>query len=114
LKVRSSESFTTSVGVSVTVSVPELAVLSISGGSQARIDGLSGDQISIDVSGGAVLVATGRAMDVTLSSSDGARAELVALSDRVTGSASGGAVATVVGGATVSVQTSGGARVTSE
>jgi hypothetical protein len=72
-------------------------------------------------------------MDVTLSSSGGARADLAALaakttsvdlsggataalnvSDRVTGSASGGAVATVVGGATVSVQTSGGARVTSE
>jgi Putative auto-transporter adhesin, head GIN domain len=133
LKIRSTGSFTTSVGVSVTVSVPELAVLSVSGGSHAQVDGLTGSQLSIDVSGGAVLVATGRAMDVTLSSSGGARADLAALaakttsvdlsggataalnvSDQVTGSASGGAVATVVGGAKVNVQTSGGARVTSD
>ena len=133
LTIRSAESFTTSTGVTVTVSVPELDALSVEGGSQARVDGITGDQLSFDVSGGAGLVATGRVKEITLTSHGGARADLVALtaetmsvnlsggataalnvSDEVTGVASGGAVATVVGGATVTVETSGGARVTND
>jgi hypothetical protein len=132
LTIRSAESFTTSTGVTVTVSLPELDAVSVEGGSQARVDAYAGSQLSFDLSGGAGLVGTGRAKDITLTSNGGARADLVALtaetmsvnlsggataalnvSDQVSGMASGGAVATVVGGATVTVEASGGARITS-
>jgi hypothetical protein len=131
LRISATDSFTTSTGVTVIATVQALKGLSASGGSQAQIDGLTGDALDIDLTGGARLMATGQATDVTLSASAGAAADLGALaadtmdvdlsggatvalnvSDRLTGSASGGAVATVAGLASVEVETSGGARVT--
>jgi hypothetical protein len=132
LKISGASSFTTATGVVVTVTVPAIQGLSASGGSQPQIDGLAGEPLDINLAGGAGLVATGDATDVTLTSSGGARADLAALltntmrvdlssgatatlhvSDEVTGRASGGAVATVGGGADVKVETSGGAGITS-
>ena len=93
---------------------------------------MASDHLDIVLSGGAGLAATGRATDVTLEASGGAQADLATLtvktmsvklsegataalsvSDQLTGTASGGAVAKVVGGAALNVQTSGGASVTS-
>jgi hypothetical protein len=132
LKISSAQSFTTSTGVTVTATVPALDGISASGGSQAQIDGFDGDRLDVELSGGAGVAATGSATEVTVGSSGGARADLARLavktmkvnlsggataalnvSDRVTGSASGGAVATVAGGAALDVQVSGGSRVTS-
>jgi putative autotransporter adhesin-like protein len=133
LKIRGAESFTTSAGVSVTATVPALAGISVSGGSKTSIVGVAADRLDIDLSGGATLVATGSATDVTLVSTGGSRADLKALtantmtvnlsggstatlnvSGQITGSASGGAAATVTGGATMGVQTSGGASVSDD
>jgi len=131
LKISGASSFTTATGVVVTVTVPAIEGLSATGGSEAQIDGLTGEPLDIDLAGGAGLVATGDATDVTLTSAGGSRADLAALlthrmsvdlsggatatlhvSDEVTGRASGGAVATVAGGADVKVETSGGGSVT--
>ena len=132
LRIHSTESFTTSAEITVATSVSALDGISVSGGSQAQIDGLHSDSLDIALSGGARLSAEGRVAEVTLDASGGARADLVTLTvkvmsvtlsegamvslsvkDQLTGSASGGAVATVAGGAALDVQTSGGASVTS-
>ncbi len=131
LKITGASSFTTSTGVLVTATLPAFEGLSATGGSRAQIDALAGDPLDVELAGGARLVATGQATDVTLTSSGGAAADLGGLlaermrvdlsggstatlnvSEEVSGSASGGAVATVMGGANVEVETSGGARIT--
>lgn len=131
LRIDSSESFSTTAEVTVTTSVSALDGISISGGSQAEIEGLTGDHLDIALSGGAGLAATGRVTDVTLDANGGSRADLATLtattmrvtlsegataaldvSGQLTGTASGGAVATVAGGAALNVQTSDGASVT--
>jgi hypothetical protein len=132
LKIHGTESFTTTSEVAVAISVSTLDGISAAGGSQAEVKDLASDHFDIVLSEGAGLTATGRATDVTLDASGGASADLATLtvetmglelsggataalnvSDQLTGSASGGAVATVAGGAALDVQTSGGASVTS-
>jgi hypothetical protein len=133
LKIRGAGSFTTSAGVTVTATVPTLHGITVAGGSHTSILGLAADRLDIDLSGGATLVATGSATDVAFGATGGSRADLKALtaktmtvslsggstaalnvSDQITGSAAGGAAATVIGGASVGVQTSGSASVSSE
>ena len=94
---------------------------------------MANDHLDIVLTEGAGLVATGRATDVALEASEGARANLATLSvktmsvnlsggataalsvsDQLTGTASGGAVANIAGGAALDVETSGGASVTSD
>lgn len=132
LRIHSTESFTTTAEVTVATSVSALDGISIGGGSQAQIEGLASDHLDVVLSGGAGLAATGRVTDVTLDASGGARADLATLtvetmsvtlsegataalsvSDQLTGTASGGAVAMVAGGAALNVETSDGASVTS-
>lgn len=127
LRIRGTGSFTTTEGVEVTVVTPALDGISLSGGSNAHIEGLDADRLEAELSGGSVLTATGVAASVTLTASGGSRAELVELtattvaidlsggstatvqaSDEVSGSSSGGARATVVGDAEITVETSSG------
>jgi hypothetical protein len=130
LRIRSTEGFTTSAGVSVTVLLPTLDTLSLSGGSQGVLEGVDAGQLGVELSGGAVLTASGSATALTLTSSGGSIARLdgmqtetvradisggsnatVRASVEVAGSASGGAHLTVLGDATLNVETSGGASV---
>ena len=131
LRIHSIESFTTTAGVIVSVTVPALDGISVSGGSEAQIEGMASDNLDVVMSGGARLTAAGRSSNVTFAGSGGSRSDLAALdvktmavelsegataalrvSDRLTGTASGGAVATITGEAVLDVQTSGGASVT--
>ena len=131
LKVHSTEGFRTSTGVGVTVVTPTLAGITLSGGSQGVIEGLSVDRLEIHLDGGAGLTASGTAASIILSCSGGSTAGLEGLmaqtvtidangganatvraSTEVVGSANGGARVTVLGDATLNVETSGGANVT--
>lgn len=131
LRIHSTEGYTSSTGVGVTVVTPTLAGITLSGGTQGVFEGLNVDRLEIALNGGAGLTATGTAASITLSCNGGSTAGLEALaSERVTidangganatvrastevvGSASGGARVTVFGDATLNVETSGGASVT--
>ncbi len=131
LRIHSTEGFTTSAGVSVTVVMPTIDGVSLSGGSQGVLEGVDAGHLEIDLSGGAVLTASGAATALTLDAGGGSIARLDALeTDTVTvritgasngtvravvevaGSASGGAHLTVLGEAVLNVETSGGASVT--
>jgi hypothetical protein len=131
LRIRSTESYSTSEGVEVAVTTPALVGISMSGGSQGRIEGLDAERLDIELSGGAGVTATGSATSVGLNMTGGSRASLenlmattitldlsggatatVQASDRVTGSASGGSRASVLSDAQLDVEVSGGAEVT--
>jgi hypothetical protein len=120
----------TNEGVEVDVSMPTLSALTLSGGSSGQAGGITGSELSVTLSGGARLDATGTIQTLTLSASGGARAELEQLAaatvhvdlsggsvaivqagEEVEGSASGGASLTVAGDATLNVQATGGASV---
>jgi hypothetical protein len=131
LRIRSTESYSTSEGVEVAVSTPALLGISMSGGSQGRIEGLDAERLDIELNGGAGVTATGSATSVGLNMTGGSRASLenlmattitldlsggatatVHASDRVSGSASGGSRTSVLGDAQLDVEVSGGAEVT--
>jgi len=130
LTIDGKEAFTSTQPIQVTVVVPTLVGVTLSGGSQATIDGLAADSLAVSISGGSAVTATGSADALELSASGGSRANLenlstrtatidvsggsvanVRVSDLATGSASGGARVTVFGGANLDVETSGGAEV---
>jgi hypothetical protein len=131
LRIRSTESYSTSEGVEVAVATPALVGIWMSGGSQGRIEGLDAERLDIELSGGAGVTATGTATSVALNMTGGSRASLenltattitldlsggatatVQASDRVSGSASGGSRASVLGDAQLNVEVSGGGEVT--
>lgn len=116
--------------VTLTVMAPDLRSLTLSGGATGTLQ-LMGTDLSLDVSGGAQLEATGRVRTLKLTASSGAQARLggfivdsatVTMSDGgqaelsvandLAGTASGGAsIRLIQKPATVSVSTSGGAIV---
>jgi hypothetical protein len=127
LSIEASEDFTTLEPVTVTVVVPALDGITLSGGAQAVIDGLDAESLELRVRGGAQVTAAGSVGSVALHADGGATARLEALSvrvatvsmeggatatltvsDDVTGSAAGGSRLTVLGDADVSVEVSGG------
>jgi hypothetical protein len=131
LRIRSTESYSTSEGVEVAVTTPALVGISMSGGSQGRIEGLDAERLDIELNGGAAVTATGTATSLALNMTGGSRASLenlaattitldlsggttatVQASDRVSGSASGGSRVSVLGDAQLNVEVSGGADVT--
>ncbi len=131
LTIRSTEAFSGSSGVGVTVVMPAIAGITLSGGSQGVIEGIDAERFEIALDGGAALTATGTATAITLRCSGGSRANLdglvaetvkvqasgganatVRASVEVAGSAEGGAHVTVLGDAILNVETSGGASVT--
>jgi hypothetical protein len=130
LHIGSNEGFTSSQPVHVTAVVPSLDGLTLSGGSQATVEGLAAQGLTIELSGGSAATVTGSANDLGLTASGGSRANLESLStktvavdasggsvanvlasDSVSGSATGGSHVTVFGDATLSVESSGGAEV---
>jgi Putative auto-transporter adhesin, head GIN domain len=133
LKIHSTQGYTTSQGVTVTIVNPTLEGFTASGGSQGQATGLADQSLDVALSGGAGLTATGTVTTVSLIASGGAHAELgglaaltvaldmsggasatVRAANEVTGTASGGAHVTVVGGAKLNVLTSGGASVSTQ
>jgi hypothetical protein len=129
LSVEASEDYTTVEPVTVTVVVPALDGITLSGGSRATID-LDAERIEIRIRGGAHITAAGSVDSLALDANGGATASLEDLSvrsatvsmeggatatlsvaDDVTGTASGGSRLTVIGDADVSVDESGGSVV---
>jgi hypothetical protein len=127
LSIEASEDFTTLEPVTVTVVVPALDGITLSGGSQAVLNGLDAESLELRVRGGAQVTAAGSVGSVALHADGGATASLEALSvrvatvsmdggatatltvsDDVTGTAAGGSRLTVLGDAVLSVEVSGG------
>ncbi len=130
LTVEARDDFTSAEPVTVVVSTPSLEAVSMSGGAMLRVDQLDGDAIELDARGGSVLTISGNAGHVSLVADGGSVVDLgdlaarwlevrlggganasVMASDRVTGSASGGAILSVAGGGSVEVNATGGASV---
>lgn len=130
LNIEASEDFTTLEPVIVTVVVPTMDGISLSGGSQAVIDGLDADSLELQIRGGAQVTAAGSVGSVTLDADGGATASLddlsvrvatvsmdgratatLTASDEVAGTAAGGSRLTVLGDAVLSVEESGGSEV---
>jgi hypothetical protein len=133
LRIEARDDFTTVEPVTVTVVIPALDGITLSGGSRAEIDGLEATSIQIDIRGGASATLVGAADVVELTADGGAVADLqdlsagtmalrlsggakatVNASDAVTGSASGGSSLTVFGDAELRVETSGASEVARE
>jgi hypothetical protein len=131
LRIHSTGGYEAPEGIEVVVVTPALDAITISGGSQAQVDGLAAARLGIEVRGGGGLTATGAVDAVVLTMSGGSRATLggltaktisvdlsggstadVLASDEVSGSASGGARLTVKGDGLLDVDSTGGAQVT--
>jgi hypothetical protein len=130
LRIHSTQAYTTSEGVHVTIVTPTLGGITMNGGSQGQVAGLAADELAIDLSGGSALTASGTARSVTLKANGGSRGTLsdlaattvtidmsggstatVRASEEVKGSASGGSRVTVLGDAKLNVQATGGSDV---
>jgi hypothetical protein len=130
LRIRSSKGYTTSEKVEVILATPQLEGIVLSGGSRGSVEGLASDAFDVELTGGSVLTAAGTAGAVTLHLSGGSVAELDALTaatisadlsggsraevratDLVNGSATGGSNVSVAGGASTTVDTTGGSEV---
>jgi hypothetical protein len=113
LSIQASEDFTTLEPVTVTVVVPALDGITLSGGSQAVIDGLDAESLELRIRGGAQVTAAGSVDNVGLDAGGGAMASLEDLSARVaTVSMDGGATATLTASGEVSGTAAGGSRLT--
>jgi len=113
LSIEASEDFTTLEPVTVTVVVPALDGLTLSGGSQAVIDDLDAESLDLRIRGGSHVTAAGSVQSVVLDADGGATASLEDLSVRVaTVSMDGGATATLTASGEVSGTAAGGSRLT--
>ena len=131
LMIHSTGSYQATAEVDVAVSTPSIEGLSASGGSAIDIADLSGDALTLELTGGSRVNLDGTVDTIDLSASGGSRSEtdglaaktvtvdlsggsvaLVQASDSVSGSASGGSSLTVQGGARLDVESSGGSTVT--
>ena len=113
LSIEASEDFTTLEPVTITVVVPALDGITLSGGSQAVIDGLDAESLELRIRGGAQVTAAGSVDNVGLDAGGGAMASLEDLSARVvTVSMDGGATATLTASGEVSGTAAGGSRLT--
>jgi len=99
---------------SVDVTLPELAAISASGGSDVRIEGaVTGDRLSIAASGGSEMAATIDVADLEVMTSGGADLRLSGTATSVTIQASGGSEVDARGVSAVraNIQSSGGADI---
>ena len=113
LSIEASEDFTTLEPVTVTVVVPALDGITLSGGAQAVIDGLDAESLELRIRGGAQVTAAGSVGSVALHADGGATAGLEDLSARVaTVSMEGGATATLTASDEVTGTAAGGSRLT--
>lgn len=130
LKVDANGDFTSAEAVTVVVIAPGLERISLSGGAHATISGLDATSIEVEAKGGSAVTIVGASDEVVLRADGGATADLaelsartvdltldggavasVAVSDRISGTASGGSQLTIHGDPRGTVQTSGGAEV---
>jgi hypothetical protein len=96
----------------VILSGPDIEGITLNGGSEGELEGLSNRSFEADLGGGAVLTATGSSENVEIRGSGGARALLRGLSAQdVTVELSGGSFAEVAASEVVGGGVSGGARV---
>jgi hypothetical protein len=131
IRIYGTKEFVASKPAVVTIVLPSLDAVSLSGGSQGTVDGLSTDDFGVELLGGAGLTATGTAATVAIEGAGGSHVDLhglaaravvvdiaggveatVQASESVSGDASGGARVTVIGDARLNVDTNGGAEVT--
>jgi hypothetical protein len=130
LRIRSSKGYTTSEKIEVILATPHLDGIVLSGGSRGSVEGLASDAFDVELTGGSVLTAAGTANAVTLHITGGSVAEMDALTaatinadlsggsraevratDLIKGSATGGSKVSVSGGASTTVDTTGGSQV---
>ena len=130
LRIAANQDFTTTEPVTVTVTAPVLDAVSLTGGAQARIEGVSAATFGLGVNGGAHATVLGSVGSIVLDADGGSTVDLrglivgtadvrlaggatatVSATSQVHGSASGGAHLLVLGGAALDVQASGGAEV---
>jgi hypothetical protein len=131
LSVDTTRPYTTSDGVTVTITTPSLSAITVNGGVSGAVQGITGTNFAVDANGGASLTLAGTCTTLTFKGNGGAHvdgANLAAtnatvdinggasatlnVSGAVTGTANGGASLTLQGNpTTVSVNTSGGASV---
>ncbi len=133
LRIHGTQAFRATERIEIVIQTPTLEGASMGGGSNAQVDGLAGDLLSLNLSGGSVVTATGSASTIDLDASGGSRASLHDLaaktvvlkltggsiatlqaSESVTGSAAGGSRASVRGGGTTTIQATGGSTVSHE
>lgn len=101
----------TSAPMTLTVVVPDLRSMTLSGGASGTLDATV-DTLALDVSGGASVEATGRARSLALTASSGAQARLAGLVvDSATVIASGGCQAELNVTSTLSGSATGGATI---
>lgn len=130
LTVRNTQNYAATRPVRLSVTVPVLVGVVLSGGSVGTADGLGADAFEVELTGGAELTAGGTVGELVLLASGGSKAHLDGLAvdaadvdlsggceahlagaDRVTGKASGGSRVFASGGADVEVDASGGSEV---
>jgi len=131
LVVDTTESFSTSKGITVSVTVPRLDEVQLAGGATGEAVGVTADTLILGGAGGARLMLTGAADELRLTGQGGAVFDLTGLTasratvdldggvvaklkvtDSITGTADGGVVVRLSGNpATVNVATQGGAVV---
>ncbi len=130
LRVRNTENYAATEPVRLTVSVPRLLGVGLSGGAVGTVEGLNSDTFDAELTGGAELTATGTADELTLVAAGGSSAHLADLATavatvelsgrcdaeiratgRVAGEAAGGSTLRVEGGAAVAVEATGGTEV---
>jgi hypothetical protein len=131
LSVRNTENYAATEPVRLTVTVPRLVGVDLSGGSVGTVRALDADVFAVELTGGAELTATGTVRELSLLASGGSRARLeglgaesaeievsgggdarLAATERVAGDASGGSTVQVTGGASIEVEATGGSDVT--
>lgn len=130
LRIRPTTAFNTNDSLGVSITVPKLEGITLSGGSRADLQNVAADVLDLQISGGAAVTASGTSDTVSLTASGGSRADLdelaaktvlldvsggsnvtVRASGEVRGSTSGAGRARVVGGPRVDVATSSGGTV---
>ena len=130
LRVRALEPYRTNEAVAVSVVVPQLEGITLSGGSPGEVAGLDQPSLAVSLSGGARLTAIGIVEDLQAQLSGGAQGMFGELpnaraavsvsggsqvdlrtSEQVFGSASGGSMLNVAGEPDLQVVTSGASQV---
>jgi hypothetical protein len=131
LSVDTTRPYTTSEGVTVTITTPSLSAINVDGGVSGTVQGITSTDFAVDANGGASLTLAGTCTTLTFSGNGGAHvdgANLAAtnatvninggasatldVTGTVTGTANGGASLTLQGSpSTVNVTTNGGASV---
>jgi Putative auto-transporter adhesin, head GIN domain len=131
LTVRTTRPYSTSQGITVTVTTPALTAVTVNGGVAGDVNAIATSDFAADANGGANLTLIGTCTTLRLSANGGATVDgtglaatdaavnvnggaqaTITVSGRVAGSANGGATLNLLGNpASVNVTTSGGASV---